>query len=507
MPGRATPQLNLPLLLDREGAAPLQQQLTEQVRRAIAAGQLAPGARLPSTRALAAALGVSRNVAVAAYDELFAEGYIGGRHGSGTYVERDLPARPRAPLPAPAGAPRWLRRPPPPARSEQVGAPPSRGLIEFRPGMPATGLLPRAVWRQVWRAVAAEPPPNVYGAPAGDPDLRAVVAAYLGRARGIACGPDDVVITSGASQAFDLLARATLAPGDSVAIEEPGYPAARNLLLERGARLVPLPVDDDGARVDRLPAGAAAPLLVYVTPSHQYPLGVRLVVARRLALLDWARANDGLIVEDDYDSEFRFDAPPLPTLMGLDREGRVAYVGTFSKSLAPALRAGFLVAPAPLRERIVRLKGLTDYHTAWPVQRALAWLLAGGHLERHIRRVRREYAERRTILREELTPLAPRARLLGLDAGLHACLELAPESGLDARKVAAAALARGVLVTTLDEYYHGPPDRQGLLLGYGGLAAADLRRGARVLAALIGETADGGRQTAEAASAGQPGHR
>jgi GntR family transcriptional regulator / MocR family aminotransferase len=299
------------------------------------------------------------------------------------------------------------------------------------------------------------------------------------------------VITTGAAQAFALIVRATAAPGEAVAFEEPGYPTARNILLGHGARVVPVPVDADGMQVERLPVGAAAPVLACVTPSHQYPLGGRLPIARRLALLEWARAHDSLIVEDDYDSEFRFDAPPLPALLSLDREGRVAYIGTFAKSLTPSLRIGYLVAPAPLCARVTALKALTDRHTSWPVQRAILALIAEGHLERHIRRARRRYAESRAILREALAPVtrAPDgpARLIGLEAGLHACLELAP--GLDAARIVAAAHARGVVVGGLDEYYYGPPDRQGLVLGYGGLAHPDLARGARILAKVIAQAA------------------
>lgn len=483
-------QLDLPLRLDRTAAEPLQRQLLAQLRAAIIGGQLAAGTRLPSTRVLATALGVSRNVVVSAFDELFAEGYVAGRHGSGTYVEDALPVAPRrAPAPPPGGR-RWLQRDPVPIPG---GVPPdddAPGLISFRPGVPAIELLPPEVWRRVWRAAGELPPARRYADPAGDPELRAALARWVGRARGIACGPDEVIVTTGAAQALDLLARATLTPGDSVAFEEPGYPTGRSILKANGARIVPVPVDDDGLRVEALPTGADAPLLACVTPSHQYPLGARLPVARRLALLDWASTNDGLIVEDDYDSEFRFDAPPLPALMSLDKDGRVAYIGTFAKSLAPSLRLGYLIVPAPLRARVIALKGLLDRQTSLPVQRVVLSLITEGHLERHIRRARRRYAEDRAILRAGLAPVtsgpdAP-ASLRGLDAGLHVCLEFAP--GIDQARVVTLARRRGVAVATLDDYYHGPPDRQGLILGYGGLAPNDLARGTRILAEVIAES-------------------
>lgn len=480
--------LDLPLRLDRDAEESLHWQLIAQLRDAIFAGQLGAGARLPATRALAAALGVSRNVVVAAYDELFAEGYITGRHGSGTYVEAALPSLPRAVVASPVGARRWLRASGTALRQAIADDDDPPGMIVFRPGVPTLDLLSPDVWRRIWRVATDAAPPNRYAAPEGDPALREALARWVGRTRGVACGPDDVVITTGAAQALDLLARATLTPGAAVAFEEPGYYSGRAILLAHGARIVPIPVDADGLCVAELPTGAAAPLLVCVTPSHQYPLGGRLPVARRLALLDWARAHDSLIIEDDYDSEFRFDAPPLPALLSLDRDGHVAYIGTFAKSLTPTLRIGYVVAPPPLRARLVALKAILDRHTSWPVQRAILALLAEGHLERHVRRARRHYAESRAILRACLRPVtdggsAP-ARLLGLDAGLHACLELAPP--LDAGRVATLARARGIVVGTLATYYHGPPTRQGLVLGYGGLTHEELARGGRILAEVIG---------------------
>jgi len=486
-------ELDLPLRLDRDTAESLQWQLIAQLRAAIGDGRLGPGTRLPATRALATTLGVSRNVVVAAYDELLAEGYIAGRRGAGTYVEAALPAMPRAIVATPVGARRWLSGMAPVARPAMSDNGEPAGAISFRPGVPALDLLPTEVWRRVWRTATDALPPNRYADPAGDPALREALARWVGRTRGVACGLDDIVITTGAAQALDLLVRATLAPGTAVAFEEPGYYSGRNILLAHGARIVPIPVDADGLRVAELPTGAAAPPLVCVTPSHQYPLGGRLPVARRLALLAWAQEHDSLIIEDDYDSEFRFDAPPLPALLSLDRAGQVAYIGTFAKSLTPTLRIGYVIVAPPLRARVVALKELLDRHTSWPVQRAILALLADGHLERHIRRARRHYAESRAILRAALRPVIdtphPPARLLGLDAGLHACLELA--APLLAARVAARARARGVLVGTLDAYYHGATTREGLMLGYGGLTHEQLYRGGGILAAAIGEVGHG----------------
>ncbi|MGI8552584.1 MAG: PLP-dependent aminotransferase family protein [Dehalococcoidia bacterium] len=475
---------DLPIHLERGADRSLEGQLAEQLRCAILEGKLAAGARLPSTRALATVLGVSRNVPVAAYDELVGEGYLEGRQGSGSYVAADLQAPVRPPPAAPASSRRWLR--PLQATASDDLAPVSRvsGVIEFQLGRTVVAPLSLDIWRQVWRDVIAEPPPADYGPPSGYPELQTAIAGYLGRARGLGCAADDVIITEGSIQALDLIVQATLLPEDTVGFEEPGYPLARQVLQARGVRLVPLPVDDDGLRVDSLPCGPSAPLVVYTTPSHQYPLGGRLSIARRLALLDWARANDSLIIEDDYDGEFRFDAPPLPALAGLDKSGRVAYVGTFSKVLTPVLRVGYLVGPASLRERVERLKRLADQHTPWLVQRALATFISSGHLERHIRRMRREYAAKRAALHQAFAPVGRLAQLRGLDAGLHAYLEL--RADLDPRQIARTARERGVIVSRLDRYYLGAPDRCGLLLGYGGVELADVGRGGRILAEVIG---------------------
>ena len=477
---KTAPALDLPIRLDRAYDLPLERQLVEQLRQFILDGRLTANTRLPSTRVLATALGVSRNVAVAAYDELFAEGYVVGRHGSGTYIAPDLVplARPRTTISN--GNPRWLR-----AQTADVAVEPlvPPGAIDFRLGRPSVAPLDPQAWRRAWSDVAHRPPLAEYGPPAGDPALRAAIAGYLGRARGVACRAEDVVVTSGAVQALDLVARATLTTGDTVGFEEPGYPTARRVLLTHGAQLLPLPIDDDGAQVERLPHGGGAPLLAYLTPSHQYPLGARLSVTRRLAALEWARANDSLIVEDDYDSEFRFDAPPLPSMAGLDETGHVAYIGTFSKVLAPALRVGYLVAPEPLRERVIQLKLLADYHTPGPVQQALAAFLTSGHLEQHIRRMRRHYAEKRRALHDALAPATAYARLWGLEAGLHAYLDLRP--GLEPAAIVDCAAQHGVIVSGLEDYYIGISDRNGVLLGYGGLTVNEVERGARKLAEII----------------------
>ncbi len=478
--------MDLPLSLDRQSSVPLQRQLTDQLRAAILDGRLPAGTRLSSTRSLAESAGVSRNVAVAAYDELYAEGYVEGRHGSGTFVTIDLPSLPKRVRPESIGAPRWLQ--PLNLETEEI-EPEESTSIEFRLGRPFTGLISSDAWRRAWSEVAHDLPPASYGHPAGDTRLRQAISDYLGRSRGVACDGQDVVVTSGALQALDLIARATLRRGDTVALEEPGYPSARRVLAARGARTTPIDVDEDGLVVDDIPRGADAPLLAYTTPSHQYPLGARLSIARRLALLDWAEQCDSLIVEDDYDSEFRFDAPPLPALAGLDQAGRVVYIGTFSKILSPALRVGYVVAPPRLRERIIRLKRLSDYHTPWPVQRAMASFMESGDLERHIRRARRHYAEKRRIVTDEFHRVSQVATLRGLDAGLHVFVEL--DTRVDAVEVVRLARKRGVRLESIDEHYQRADRLNGLLLGYGGLEMSDLIRGTRILVGVIEQVAAG----------------
>lgn len=478
--GRSTPDLLLSLELEKKSDQPLHRQLGKQVRQAILEGRLLPGTRLPSTRTLANVFHISRNSVVVAYEELCAEGYLIGIAGSGTCVADDFPPLPRPLQSNVRHSPRWLQRPLPVIEGEEASQP---GILAFRLGITATTSLSPRLWRSIWRDVAMQPLPNDYGPPEGDVMLRPAIAAYLGRARGVLCQADNIVITSGTVQALDLVARATLSAGDLVGIEEPGYPLARQVFQAHHACLVPIAVDHDGLQVQTLPHGPSAPLLVYVTPSHQYPLGSRLSIARRLALLEWARTHDSLIVEDDYDSEFRFDAPPLPALAGLDTAGQVAYLGSFSKILSPAFRVGYLVALVELCERITHYKLLTDYHTSWPMQRALTVLLTEGHLERHIQRMRHEYAEKRALLSSVLAPLAPKAQLLGLEAGLHTYLELSPR--LHTHALVEQARTQGLVVTPLDEFYLGTPDRSGLVLGYGGLEPHEILRGAQTLAEII----------------------
>ncbi|WP_165423262.1 PLP-dependent aminotransferase family protein [Ktedonosporobacter rubrisoli] len=480
-PQRPRIELDLPITLDRTKKTSLEEQLLCQVRQAILLGQLSAGMRLPSTRSLAASLGISRTTTFAVYDRLLAEGYLSGKPGSGTFVSSDLqPRQPAIPTSVSKGAPRWLRHTSLHIRDE---GPLQAETISFRPGATFLPRTSQIQWQTTWKRMASVSLPTDYTNPQGEMALRVPLSTYLGRARGVICTPEDILITTGATEAIDLIARATLTPGALVGIEEPGYAKARQIFLSHGARLLPLIVDQDGIRVDQLPTGNAAPVLIYVTPSHQYPLGSRLSTSRRLALLEWARTNDVLIIEDDYDSEFRFDTPPLPALASLDTSRPVVYLGTFSKILTPAIRCGYLVAAQPLQDRLTQIKMLTEFHTSWPLQQAIANFLTEGHLERHIRRMRQHYAQCRVALHMTLGQTSHIAPLQGIEAGLHAYLAL--PSYLDEQQILSLVRKKGVVVYPLRDFFAGTPNRQGLVLGYGGLQKGEIIAGATRLADVI----------------------
>jgi GntR family transcriptional regulator/MocR family aminotransferase len=350
-------------------------------------------------------------------------------------------------------------------------------VIDLSPGMPWAAGIDPAAWRRAWRAAGAAPPAGQAGA-LGLPALRAGLAAQLRRHRGLLCGPDQILITSGVASGLRLVATALLRPGDAVAVEEPGYEKARAIFTACGARVVPCRADEDGLVTSALPAGAR---LVYTTPAHQYPLGGRLPVPRRQALIGWARSAGALIVEDDYDSEFRYDVAPLPALAGLAPD-LVIHLGTTAKTLTPALGVGWLAARRDLVTALATAAAAASERTCEPAQHALAALLASGDLDRHVRRMSREYARRRAAIVAALGGLPAPARLLGGTAGLHVVLELPPGS---AAPVAAAAAARGIRVDTLDHYFAGPPAVEGLVLGYGGVTLRQAETACRALREVV----------------------
>ncbi|GAA4706723.1 MocR-like pyridoxine biosynthesis transcription factor PdxR [Phytohabitans rumicis] len=463
----------------RELAAGIYRQLLD----AILDGRLRPGERLPPTREMAQRLDVSRNTVAVAYERLTAEGFLVGRVGAGTYVsaERLAKARSRA---APVGSgvqPRDVWRTlPVPAET------PSTVEYDFSVGVPDARLFPFETWR---RLVAHELRISTvraagYGDPAGHAGLRAAIARHVGVARSVRAGADDVLVTHGAQQALDLVGRVLIEPGSTVAVEEPGYWPARLLFRSLGARVVGVPVDGEGLDVAAIPAAAR---LVYVTPSHQFPLGTPLSLARRAALLAWAERRNGVVIEDDYDSEFRFEDRPLEPLQSLDRSGRVVYVGSFSKTLLPMLRLGFLVAPASLRPALRTAKRLTDWHGDQPTQGALARFIDEGLLARHVRKATRQYAARHgrivAALRDDFGDWL---RVVPSAAGLHLCALAAPGVPSDMDAVVARASAAGVAVQSLAAYHGDPPGRPGLVIGYGAIPYDRIGAGLRRLAASFG---------------------
>jgi len=474
--------VELPLAASRDNAVPLAAQIAGQLRTAITDGQLAAGERLPASRALAAELGVSRTVINGAYAQLFAEGWIEGRHGSGTYVAdgapgtpQASPAQPGADRSAPAGSgtghPAGRYSPVTPAAGS---APP----IDLRPGIPWVAGIDRAVWRRAWRTAGLQSP--AAADPAGLPALRSALTGYLRRSRGVHCGPEEILVTRGIAASLSLIAAAVLRPGDRAGVEEPGYPVARDVLAAHGVQAVPCPVDADGLIVSELPAGLK---LIYTTPSHQYPLGGRLPVPRRRALIAWAQANGTLIAEDDYDGEFRYDVAPLPALYGLDPK-TVIYLGSTTKTFTPALRTGWLAARPDLVTLLAETADKLDAGASGPAQHAALTLIASGDLERHIRRMRHEYTRRRAALAASFAS-GQGGHLLGDQAGLHVVLQ----TRCDADETAAAARRHGVAVGTLTRFYAGPVTSSGLVIGYGGAPLAQVTRASRILHQILADAA------------------
>jgi len=480
--------------LELDGQGALHRQTYRALRGAILSGRLAAGARLPSTRSLAAEAGVARNTAIQAFDQLVAEGYAVTRHGAGTFVAAPLPEAPAA-RPARAGArgarvrlsshgERVRRAAPPGGLSWNPPRP--RLPYDFRYGEPAYADLPYAKWCRLLarRARDATRRDLDYGPPGGAPELREALAGYLARARGVACSPAQVVVVSGSQQAIDLAARLLVDPGDAVAIEDPHYPALRRSFEAAGAQILALPVDAEGLPVEQLPEAGAR--LACVTPSHQFPTGVVMPLARRLELLAWARRADAFVLEDDYDSEFRYDGPPIESLQGLDRDGRVLYVGTVSKVLFPSLRIGYLVAPEPLAPVFLAAKALGDTGSAGLEQRVLAEFIADGSFERHVRRARSRHGARRRALMDAVAEhLGDAVDVTGANAGLHVVLWVRGAPAARATELRQRAAAAGVGVYGLRPFCRHPPRRAGLLLGYASLDEEAIREGVRRLASVL----------------------
>ncbi len=451
---RSTPEITLPLRLDRTGADPLPGQLADRLRAMAIDAVLAPGDTLPSTRALAAHLGVSRGTVVAAYDQLLAEGYLSAATGRSTVVNPHLrrvhPQRPR------------ISRPMPPEPAP---------AFDLRPGRPWPDEVVGPAWKAAWREASAAPvegPLPVLGLPR----LRLAWADHLRRMRAVLRDPAQIAVTGGGREGFALILLALAGERPlRVGVEEPGYPSLRRVPARLGASVLALPADEHGLRVTDLPTGAAAPDLLLVTPSHQYPLGGSLPVDRRQALLEWARANRVIIVEDDYDSELRYTSSPLPALAALDdpEDGNVVLLGTLSKTLTPALGMGFLALPGRLVPAVSAARRDLGQPVGLVAQRAIATYLEAGALRLHTQRMRNRYRRRRALVVSALSTV-PGARVYPMDGGLHAVVETArPEAEL-----VAALAAHGVHVSPLSEYWSGSSTRSGIVFGFGAVSDADL---------------------------------
>ena len=468
----------------------LQQQIYGSVRRAILEGVLTPGTRIPSSRALATDLGVSRTTTLLAVQQLQAEGYLTARRGSGTSVAAELPddlversvARPASRPNHPTLSRRGAAVAAVQEGARRLDGPPRA----FRLGTPGVDLFPVGLWsRLASRRLRSVTSAQLdYGDPAGLRVLREAIASHVQTARGTRCGADQVVVVAGAQQGFELVCRLLLDPGDRVWMEEPGYPGARSALRAAGARIVPVAVDADGLDVALGARRAGDARLAYVTPSHQYPLGVPMSLPRRLALLSWARAARAWVIEDDYDSEFRYGTRPIPCLHGLDVDGRVIYVGSFSKTLFPALRLGFLIVPPDLREKLVAARAAADQHPPTLDQAVLADFILEGHFGRHLRRMRLAYRERLEALIAAAERFCGGAlRVRPVQTGLHALADLA---GVDAVRVAREAALRGVEAAPLSAYFAGTGrGANGLVLGFGVVRPDASRRGMERLAMAI----------------------
>jgi GntR family transcriptional regulator/MocR family aminotransferase len=465
---------------------PLFQQVYIGLRKAILSGAFRRGQKLPSTREVAEQLGVSRTVVLLAYDQLLAEGFTVGRLGSGTYVSSDVnvPRSTRTQESAKvnlsrfgyAAASAWSRMTF--AQSTMRSLP-----YDFVYGRSDLETFPFEMWRRILLRCARNAPVSEldYGPAAGHTALREAIATHLLRSRAVMCDPCQVLVVNGSQQALDLIARVLIERGDRVAIEDPSYQGTREILRAAGARLLPIAVDRDGLDPERLPASARA---AFVTPSHQFPTGAILPLARRLALLDWAKRKNAVIVEDDYDGEFHYEGQPLESLQGLDREGRVIYIGTFSRTVFSSLRIGYLITPKNLVSAFTAAKWLCDRHTPTLDQETLAAFIASGMYERYLRRVRRRNAARREVLLEAIRIyLRDRVDVTGDGAGAHVVLW--PKYRVSEESVIASAAGQGVRVYGISGYFLRKPPRTGVLLGYSRMKEGAIREGIRRLGKVL----------------------
>lgn len=474
----------------RDSTVPAARWLCTALRDEILEGRLRPGSRLPSSRDLALQHGLSRGTVVSAFDQLRSEGYVQGSVGSGTHVSPVLPddllqvRRGRAPSPKPVAVPTrrvlsdFARRT---ALFPGFAPGPTRA---FRAHLPALDLFPTTLWAQLaGRRLRRATTSLLLGSePMGYPPLQRAVADYLVASRGVKCLPEQVTIVSGTQEALDLAAHLFLNPRDRVCVENPGYSGAKRAFRALGAKVVSIDVDEDGATIP--PAHLGDVRLAYLTPGHQFPLGVCMSLSRRLAMLQWARQTGAVLFEDDYDSEYRYAGKPVPALQGLDRHDVVVFAGSFSKVLFPALRLGYLVVPPDLVERVNAIQSIRTRHAPTLMQAVLCDFITDGHFGRHVRRMREVYAERRGVLLEAARDrLQGALAITGVEAGLQTAAWLT--AGHDAIEVEARAAERDVDVIALGRYSDGRMGRQGLHLGFAAVDVPEIRRGVRELASVL----------------------
>ncbi|HEX7251551.1 MAG TPA: PLP-dependent aminotransferase family protein [Thermoanaerobaculia bacterium] len=490
---RTAPGIFPVVAIDRGSTTPLYRQLYENYRDAIVERRLRAGQRVPSTRSLAAELQISRIPVLNAFEQLLAEGYLESRVGSGTFVARSLPdLMPRTSITS-------TERRPIVRQASRVIAPSAKALLRYSPGPwlrgrgafhvgePPIDRFPIRIWSQLTarhsrKLAQAE---LHYGDSPGFAPLREAVAEYLRTARAVRCEAEQIVIVAGSQQALALAARVLLDRGDPVWLEDPAYFGARNVFTMEGAHIVPVPVDEEGLDVSAGIARCKQASAVFVTPSHQFPLGVTMSASRRLQLLNWASAAGSWIIEDDYDSEYRYESLPIASLQGLDREARVIYIGTFAKILFPSIRLGYVVLPSDLVDPFVQARRAMDICPPTFLQAVLTDFIEEGHFARHIRRTREICRERRRALLESLrSEFGNEIEILGDDAGMF--LTVALPDGWDDRKAAEAAAREGLLAVPLSDLYLGSaPARVGFVLGFGGTGVAEIRAGVRHLRRIV----------------------
>lgn len=484
-----------PLLLppiDPDSTLPRYRQVYDRLRRAILSSQLAPGQRLPASRPLADTLGVSRQTVICAFEMLLDEGYLVTRRGAGTFVSEALPDTLTQP---PEAAAMWTEKDPQPEPTP-LFLPQLAGVRHevraFRPGIPDLHKFPFDTWARLAGRLTRSLPTKAfgYGDPRGYRPLREALARYLRTARAVRCSADQIIMVGGSQQGLALAARVLLAPGETAWVEDPGYQGAATALRRAGMQLAPIPLDDEGISVEAGQRMAPSARMAAITPSHQFPLGITMSLPRRLQLLQWAREQSAWILEDDYDSEFRYEGRPLASLQGLDEHDRVIYVGTFSKVLFPGLRLGYLVVPPAWVSAFAEAKADEDRQTSFIPQATLHAFIEEGYFSQHLRRMRLHYhARQQRFLALADAHLGPRLRLTPAPAGIHMMGWLPP--GFEDRAFAEAAEAVGVTCPPLSIYRHQAPAAPGLVLGYAAYSDAAMRDAFTALQPIFDQHAEG----------------